>query len=82
MLPVAMTMDYEGLFVIPHHDHDLMQGAPSGTMFATSQSWWVDEELFYVFFLQNIPPTRPVLLLYECHAWHMSIKLLKKVVEK
>ena len=52
-------------------------GAIPGTAFHCSDSGWVNGELFYKwfgFFIQSIPPSRPVLLLLDGHASHMSIE--------
>lgn len=52
-----------------------------GTLYTCSDSGWINEGLFsrwFDFFLENIPPTRPVLLIYDGHASHISIELIEK----
>ena len=58
----------------------LKEGAPSGTVFQCSDSGWVNTELFiqwFKFFLNVIPPARPVLLLLDGHASHVSIDVIE-----
>ena len=41
---------------------------------------WINSDLFmkwFEFFLANIPPTRPVLLIMDGHGTHMSIELIE-----
>uniref|UniRef100_A0A1X7TFC6 DDE-1 domain-containing protein n=1 Tax=Amphimedon queenslandica TaxID=400682 RepID=A0A1X7TFC6_AMPQE len=56
------------------------EGAVPNTLFVTSDSGWITSELFvewFKFFIQNIPPTRPVLLLQDGHGSHVSIELIE-----
>lgn len=56
------------------------EGAVPNTLFATSKSGWVNSDLFiqwFEFFLQNIPPIRPVLLIQDGHSSHVSIELIE-----
>lgn len=55
------------------------EGAFPNTLFVLSDSGWVTSELFlewFIFFLQNIPPARPVLL-QDGHGAHVSIELIE-----
>lgn len=59
---------------------NLKEGALPGTLFTNSESGWINSQLYlewFEFFLQNIPPTRPVLLLQDGHASHTSIELIE-----
>jgi len=58
----------------------LKEGAVPGTLFVSSESGWINTELYlewFNFFLQHIPPIRPVLLLQDGHASHISIDLIE-----
>ena len=58
----------------------LKQGAIPETLFECSDSGWINEELYtkwFKFFLTNIPPTRPVLLIEDGHSSHISIDVIK-----
>ena len=56
------------------------EGAIPNTLFANSANGWINTELYlqwFDFFLRSIPPTRPVLLIQDGHASHMSVELIK-----
>ncbi len=56
------------------------EGAIPNTLFASSESGWMNTELFlqwFNFFLRNIPPPRPVLLVMDGHGSHVSIELIE-----
>ena len=56
------------------------EGAVAQTLFANSTNGWINNDLFlqwFEFFLVNIPPTRPVLLIMDGHGSHMSIELME-----
>nr|XP_022297142.1 uncharacterized protein LOC111106665 [Crassostrea virginica] len=59
----------------------LMSNAPKNTLFACSKSSFIDGELFGMWFekifLPNISPQRPVLLIVDGHASHITIHLLE-----
>ena len=58
----------------------LKEGAIPNTFFANSESWWMNSELYlqrFNFFLQNIPPVRPVLLIQDGHGSQVSIDLIE-----
>ena len=62
----------------------LKEGAVPGTLFKSSESGWVNSELYiewFNFFLKQIPPVRPVLLLQDGHASHISIELIELAKE-
>ena len=55
-------------------------GAVPGTLFSNSESGWINGDInleWFEFLLKNIPPTRPVVLIQDSHATHMSIKLIE-----
>ena len=54
------------------------EGAIAGTVFASSENRWMNGELFlewFKWFLRNISPARPVLLVQDGHGSHVSIEL-------
>lgn len=56
------------------------EGAIAHTLFVNSSNGWINSDLFlqwFGFFLQHIPPTRPVLLIMDGHGSHMSIDLIE-----
>ena len=58
----------------------LKLGCVPGTYFSCSVSGWVTHELYlewFKFFIANIPPTRPVLLIEDGHASHISIEIIE-----
>lgn len=58
----------------------LKEGAVRGTIFKTSESGWVNQEIYLEWFdnfLQSIPPKRPVLLIQDGHSSHLSIELIE-----
>ena len=62
----------------------LKEGAFPSTLFKTSESGWINSELFvewFAFFLKSIPPSRPVLLVQDGHSSHVSIELIEMARE-
>ena len=56
------------------------EGAIAGTVFASSENGWMNGELYlewFKWFLQNISPARPVLLVQDGHGSHISIELIE-----
>ena len=56
------------------------EGAVPQTLFCNSSNGWINDDLFlqwFKFFLANIPPTRPVLLIMDGHGTHISIELIE-----
>ena len=56
------------------------EGALSNTLFAHSDNGWVNKDVYlewFKFFLDNIPSARPVLLIQDGHASHLSIELAR-----
>ena len=56
------------------------EGAFANTVFQTSPNGWINQELYiewFKFFIQNLPPARPVLLLQDGHGSHISIALIE-----
>ena len=59
---------------------NLKEGAYPGTRFLCSESGWITQELYILwfhFFLSCIPPTQPVLLIEDGHSSHISIDVIK-----
>lgn len=55
-------------------------GALPGTVFTTSDNGWITQEIYiewFKLFLQSIPPARPVLLLEDGHASHITIEVIE-----
>ena len=53
-------------------------------LFACSKSGWITSELFlewFQFFVRSIPPTRPVLLIFDGHSSHISLELIELAQE-
>ena len=49
------------------------------TLFTHSDTGWINADLFlewFKFFIKNIPPTRPVLLIQDGHSSHVSTELV------
>jgi len=58
----------------------IREGAVAQTLFANSVNGWISSDLFFQwfeFFLANIPPTRPMLLIMDGHGSHISIELIE-----
>ncbi len=58
----------------------LKVGALAGTTFRCSDSGWVNSELFMDWlklFTEMIPPARPVLLILDGHASHISVQVIE-----
>lgn len=56
------------------------EGTVPDTLFAHSDSGWMNCDIYlewFEFFLKNIPLRRPVVLIQDGHASHMSIKLIE-----
>ena len=56
------------------------KGVISNTLFVSSKNGWINTALFlqwFQFFLSNIPPPRPVLLIMDGHSSHVSIDLIE-----
>ena len=59
----------------------LKVGAVPGTFFQCSPNGWINQELFtkwFQFFLQSIPPARPVLIIEDGHSSHISIEVIEE----
>ena len=58
----------------------LKSGALPGTCFHCSDNGWITQDLYirwFEFFLANIPPARPVLLIEDGHSSHISIEVIE-----
>ena len=54
--------------------------APPGSYLAAQKKGWVTKELYlkwFRFFTEQIPPTRPVLLIQDGHSSHISLELIE-----
>lgn len=52
-------------------------GGPDDTVYAKSDSGWIDSELFYQWFKKVFPvPERPLLLLVDRHKSHLTLDLI------
>ena len=59
---------------------NLKVGAVPGTSFNCSNSGWVNADLFYKwlsFFVDCIPPARPILLLLDGHSSHVTVEAIE-----
>lgn len=59
----------------------LKEGAFTNTLFKSSESGWINSELFvnwFAFFLKSIPPTHNVLLVQDGHSCHVSIEMARE----
>ena len=62
---------------VPDH---LKSDCVPNTLFASSENGWINSDLYlewFQFFLNNIPSTRPVILIQDGHASHISIALIE-----
>ena len=51
------------------------EGAGAGTLFCNSENGWINSEVYlewFNLFLKSIPPARPVVLIQDGHASHVS----------
>ena len=58
----------------------LKANAPPGSYLAAQKKGWVTKELYlkwFRFFTEQIPPTRPVLLIQDGHSSHISLELIE-----
>ena len=56
------------------------EGVAAGTLFCNSENGWINSEVYlewFDFFAKNIPPARPIILIQDGHASHMSIPLIE-----
>ena len=59
---------------------NFMEGAVPGTLFKSTESGWMNQEVYmewFQWFITVIPPARPVLLIEDDHASHISIELIE-----
>ena len=62
----------------------LKMGAPPGTMFVTSPKGWINQQIFLSWldlFIFYAPRERPILLIYDGHASHLSVEVTEKARE-
>ena len=71
------------MMVYPHKTcvpEKLKEGAIPNTLFGNSECGWINSQLFvewFAFFIKNIPPMRPILLIQDGHSSHVSIELIE-----
>ena len=56
------------------------EGAAAGVMYSHSKNGWINSDIYlewFDFFLKNIPPARPVVLIQDGHASHISVQLIE-----
>lgn len=56
------------------------KGSLPGTLFTKSDSGWINQEIYlewFRFFIKTIPTARPVLLIEDGHASHISIECIE-----
>ena len=59
---------------------NLRAGAVPGTMLQSSENGWINQDIYmkwFQFFLKSIPPARPVLLIEDGHASHISMEVIE-----
>ena len=64
----------------PEVPENMREGAVPGTVFANSDTGWINANLFlewFKFFIQQIPSARPILLIQDGHTSHTSIDLIE-----
>ena len=63
---------------VPDH---MKEGALPNSVFEVSESGWINQDIYlkwFDFFINSIPPARPVLLIQDGHGSHISIELIEK----
>ena len=63
-----------------------LDGCVSGAYFGKSEKCWITTEFFYDWlanhFILRIPPSRPVVLLVDCHSTHIDLETSKLCKEQ
>ena len=57
---------------------------PPGSLLAAQKKGWVTSELYlkwFKFFIQQIPPARPILLIQDGHSSHITVELIELAKE-
>ena len=66
-------------------NHELSKGEVRGTLYGMSESGWMDQKLFYEWFvdhfLKHAVSSRPLLLLLDGHSSHYTLELVKVAAE-
>ena len=57
----------------------MREGAVPDTVFANSDTRWINANLFleWLFFIEQIPSARPILLIQDGHTFQTSIELIE-----
>ena len=67
-------------------NHEWSVGEVPDTLFGMSESGWIDQELFFYWlkklFIKQIPPQRPVMLLYDGHSSHYIPNAIAEAVKE
>lgn len=62
------------------------EDAPPGTSFNVTEKGWMDSATFLDWFknhfVKNIPPARPVMLIFDGHASHVTLDLVNAAREE
>lgn len=84
---VVTCVSASGLSILPmliyprkRMTEKLKEGALPGTLFDCSDIGWTNQELYlrwFKFFIANIPPARPVLLIQDGHGSHLSLDVIQ-----
>lgn len=76
---------YKGLHVWDQWMADTGQGYP-GTVYAASKKGWMESEIFLNYFTNTILPTigedRPVLIIYDGHATHVTLPIIERAMRE
>ena len=67
-------------------NHEWSVGEVPDTLYGMSESGWIDQELFFYWlkklFIKQIPPQRPVMLLYDGHSSHYTPNAIAEAVKE
>ncbi len=67
-------------------NHEWTHGEFPGTLYGTSEQGWIDQKLFYLWFIKlflpSIPPAQPVLLLVDNHSTHYTPEVTRSAASK
>jgi len=75
---IPLLMIYPRKQCVPDH---MKEGALPNSMFAVSESGWINQDIYlkwFDFFISRIPPAQPVLLIQDGHGSHFSIELVER----
>ena len=74
------------IFKSERFNHEWSVGEVPDTLYGMSESGWIDQELFFYWlkklFIKQIPPQRPVMLLYDGHSSHYTPNAIAEAVKE